>query len=99
MSAAMPVIQASATSDLHFPAGAAMSKRKKGNERRPARRQSAKEDIPRAQAARGPSYSAMARRLRGLLRLFEAQLEALEAGRDVWDFAVEVGVLRAAAGL
>ncbi|HJT35161.1 MAG TPA: hypothetical protein VJ783_24255, partial [Pirellulales bacterium] len=34
-----------------------------------------------------------------MLRLFEARVEAIEAGRDIWDFAVEIGVLRAAAGL
>lgn len=34
-----------------------------------------------------------------MLRLFEARVEAIEAGRDIWDFAVETGVLRAAAGL
>ena len=53
----------------------------------------------RSQAATRSGHCSMARRLRGLLRLFEARLEAIDAGRDLWEFAVEIGVLRAAEGL
>jgi len=79
-----------------------MSKRKKRGERPPASRRPKQND--RAGATGGPtgagtSYSAMARRIRGLLRLFEARLEAIDARRSVWDFAVEIGALRDAAGL